>query len=85
MSWARRPRGRKYRKLPISSHGSNVSVLMSPSELLKRHTKLMAYMATIVQVSQDYAGLAWVPYDAAFCRQAAPTTFGGQLSTPICI
>ena len=33
----------------------------------------MAYMATIVRVSQDYAGLAWVRYDAAFQRQAALT------------
>ena len=35
--------------------------------------KLMAYMATIVRVSKDFAGLAWVRYDAAFCRQAALT------------
>ena len=35
--------------------------------------ELMAYMATIVRVSQDYAGLAWVRYDAAFRRQAALT------------
>ncbi len=31
----------------------------------------MAYMTTIVRVSQDYAGLAWFRYDAAFCCQAA--------------
>ena len=35
--------------------------------------ELMAYMATIVRVSQDFAGLAWVRYDAAFRRQAALT------------
>lgn len=35
--------------------------------------ELMAYMAHIVRVSQDYAGLAWVRYDAAFRRQAALT------------
>ena len=35
--------------------------------------ELMAYMATIVRVSQDYPGLAWVRYDAAFRRQAALT------------
>ena len=33
--------------------------------------EFMAYMATIIQVSQDYVGLAWVRYDAAFRRQAA--------------
>ena len=35
--------------------------------------ELMAYMATIVRVSQDYAGLAWVRYDVGFRRQAALT------------
>ena len=35
--------------------------------------ELMAYMATIVRVSQDFSGLAWVCYDAAFRRQAALT------------
>ena len=35
--------------------------------------ELMAYMTTIVRVSQDYPGLAWVQYDAAFRRQAALT------------
>ena len=35
--------------------------------------ELMAYLATIVRVSQDYSGLAWVRYDAAFRRQAALT------------
>ncbi len=35
--------------------------------------ELMAYMGTIIRVSQDYAGLAWVRYDAAFRRQAALT------------
>ena len=35
--------------------------------------ELMAYLATIVRVSQDYAGLAWVRYDAAFRRQATLT------------
>ena len=35
--------------------------------------ELMAYLATIVRVSQDYTGLAWVRYDAAFRRQAALT------------
>lgn len=35
--------------------------------------ELMAYMALIVRVSQDYAGLAWVRYDSGFRRQAALT------------
>lgn len=35
--------------------------------------ELMAYLATIVRVSQDYTGLAWVRYDTAFHRQAALT------------
>lgn len=35
--------------------------------------ELMVYMATIVRVSQDFSGLAWVRYDAAFRRQAALT------------
>ena len=35
--------------------------------------EFMAYMAMIVRVSQDYSGLAWVRYDAAFRRQAALT------------
>ena len=33
--------------------------------------EMMAYMGTIIRVSQDYSGLAWVRYDAAFRRQAA--------------
>ena len=35
--------------------------------------KLMAYQVTIARVSQDFAGLCWVRYDAAFRRQAAIT------------
>ena len=35
--------------------------------------ELLAYMASIIRVSQDYSGLAWVRYDAAFRRQAALT------------
>ena len=33
--------------------------------------ELMAYMGTIVRVSQDYEGLGWVRYDLAFRCQAA--------------
>ena len=36
-------------------------------------TWLQCLMATIVRVSQDFAGLAWVRYDVAFRRQAAIT------------
>lgn len=35
--------------------------------------ELMAYLITITRVSQDFAGVAWVRYDAAFRRQAAIT------------
>jgi hypothetical protein len=35
--------------------------------------EMMAYQTTIARVSQDYAGLAWMRYDAAFRRQAALT------------
>jgi hypothetical protein len=37
----------------------------------------MAYLSNIVRVSQDFEGLAWERYDAAFRRQAAAT--GNQL------
>ena len=37
----------------------------------ERIPELMAYQATIVRASQDYAGLAWVRYDSTFRRQAA--------------
>ena len=37
--------------------------------------EFMAYMTTIVKVSQDYSGLAWVRYDATFRRQAALTNY----------
>ena len=33
--------------------------------------ELLAYLVTITRVSQDFAGLAWVRYDASFRRQAA--------------
>ena len=35
--------------------------------------ELMAYLVTITRVSQDFSGLAWVRYDAAFRRQATIT------------
>ena len=38
--------------------------------------ELMAYLVTIARVSQDFAGLCWVRYDAAFRRQAAITGDG---------
>jgi hypothetical protein len=33
----------------------------------------MAYLATIVRVGQDFAGISWVRYEVAFQRQAALT------------
>ena len=50
---------------------SFVSVHAQPTPALI--PELMAYMATIVRVSQDYPGLAWVRYDAAFRQRAALT------------
>ena len=35
--------------------------------------ELMTYLVTITRVSQDFSGLAWVTYDAAFRHQAAIT------------
>ena len=55
----------------IQCFGTYVSVL-APGQP-QRIPELMAYQATIVRASQDYAGLAWVRYDAAFRRQAALT------------
>ena len=34
---------------------------------------LMAYMVSIIRVSQEYEGAGWVAYEAAFRRQAAAT------------
>ena len=36
--------------------------------------ELMAYLICILRVSQDFGGMAWVNYDAAFRRQAAATS-----------
>ncbi len=60
----------------IQCYSSYVSVqaTAAPSMI----PELMAYMAMMVQVSQDYPGLAWVRYDTAFRRQAALT--GGILN-----
>lgn len=35
--------------------------------------ELMAYMSNVIRASQDYEGLAWEWYDAAFRKQAAAT------------
>ena len=35
--------------------------------------ELMAYMISILRASQEYEGLAWATYDAAYRRQAAAT------------
>ena len=55
----------------LQCFGSYVSVRAQHTPSLI--PELMAYMAAIVRVSQDYAGLAWVRYDAAYQRQAALT------------
>ena len=55
----------------LQCYGLFVSVLGSQHP--SRIPELMAYQATIVRASQDYAGLAWVRYDSAFRRQAALT------------
>lgn len=43
--------------------------------MLSKHPEavpeLMSYMVSIVRASEDYDGLAWVRYDAAYRRQAA--------------
>ena len=55
----------------LQCYGTYVSVLApSQPELIP---ELMSYMSLIIRVSQDYSGLAWVRYDAAFRRQAALT------------
>ena len=55
----------------LQCFGAYVSIRAPPAPHLI--PELMAYMATIVRVSQDFAGLAWVRYDVAFRRQAAVT------------
>ena len=55
----------------LQCYGMYVSVLApSQPDLIP---ELMSYMSLIIRVSQDYSGLAWVRYDAAFRRQAALT------------
>ena len=51
-------------------HASVVVRRAAASELL---LELMAYQVTIVRVSQEFSGLAWVRYDQAYRRQAALT------------
>ena len=55
----------------LQSFGSYVVVRASGAPELV--PELMAYQATIIRVSQDFAGLAWVRYDQAYRRQAALT------------
>ena len=55
----------------IHCYTSYVSVLASRYQGVV--PQLMAYLVTITRVSQDFSGLAWVRYDAAFRRQAAIT------------
>ena len=70
----RRPRqGRKVAEIFtwLQCYSSFVAVL-APTEP-QVIPELMAYMGLIIRVSQDYEGLGWVRYDAAFRRQAALT------------
>ncbi len=69
-------RGRRGRKVTdiftwLQCFTSYIAVRALASPLLI--PELMAYMAMVVRVSQDYPGLAWVRYDAVFRRQAALT------------
>ena len=71
---SRENKSRKSRKVTdiftwLQCFGAYVSVRAPPAPHLI--PELMAYMATIVRVSQDFSGLAWVRYDTAFRRQAA--------------
>lgn len=73
---ANRDKSRRSRKVTdiftwLQCFAAYVSVRAPPAPHLV--PELMAYMATIVRVSQDFSGLAWVRYDAAFRRQAALT------------
>jgi len=72
----REAKGRKSRKMTeiftwLQSYASYVSVRTAKAPQLV--PELLAYMSTVIRVSQDYSGLAWVRYDAAFRRQAALT------------
>ncbi len=55
----------------LQCYGSFVAVL-TPAEP-QAAPELMAYMGFIVRARQDYEGLGWVRYNAAFRRQAALT------------
>lgn len=52
----------------LQCYGLYVSVLAS--EHPQAIPELMAYMITMLRVSQDFAGSAWVNYNSAFRRQA---------------
>ena len=49
----------------------NVGVMATKSPEMV--PELMAYMISILRASQEYEGLAWATYDAAYRRQAAAT------------
>ena len=55
----------------LQCYGTYVSVRAASNPALI--AELVAYMIMIVRTSQDFSGLAWVRYDAAFRRQAALT------------
>lgn len=46
---------------------TGVMAVKNPADI----PELMAYMVAIIRASEDYSGLAWVRYDAAYRRQAA--------------
>ena len=68
---------RETAKMPQSHRHQHVGAVLrlicireSPPQLIP---ELVAYMSTIVWVTQDFSSLAWVRYDTAFRRQAAMT------------
>ena len=74
----KRPSARRTRKvINIYTWVECFSICMYMSVLTPVHPEvipeLMAYLSTIVRVSQDFVGLAWVRYNAGFHWQAALT------------
>ncbi len=68
--------GRKKRKISdiwmwLQSYALYVGVMAGQHP--EAVPELMAYLVNILRASQDFTGLAWLTYDAAFRRQAAIT------------
>ena len=77
---AKRPSGRRTRKVVdictrVQCFSTYIIMYVSVLAPVNPETisELMAHMLKIVRVSQDFSGLAWVRYDAGFCRQAVLT------------